>query len=118
MDSGFQISLARKIVLILLGTIITCYAVSPKYVSKFVVEIEQQSGNNNQEDDSKELQDSFVSYEAVIPVTQFHLSLDPVVIFDLFVLEEKDFVPETNISFFVDSFRKILLSRLITPNAP
>jgi hypothetical protein len=118
-EKKLQISFARKLVLLVLGITMICFAVSPKSVAKCVADNEKgQSKDIQDEGSNKAVQEYYVAYEAIVPATQLHLSHDLVFVFDVFVLEEKDFEPIIEKPLFINNHLKILFSRIISPNAP
>jgi hypothetical protein len=118
MGKKYQISIARKLLLLVLGVTMMCFAVSPKTYAIGIAEIEQHAHDNQEENNNKSVQEYFKVYEAIIPVSQLHLSNDLLFEFEIFILEEHDFEPTIEKPFFVNNHRKILFSRIISPNAP
>jgi hypothetical protein len=110
----------KRVVLLMLGVTMICFAVSPRSVAGNTLDCEQQGHAREVQDDGQNnaVQEYFVAYEAIVPVTQLHVANDLLFGFDIIVLEEKDAEPILEKPLFVNNHFKILFSRIISPNAP
>jgi hypothetical protein len=119
-EKRLQISFARRVILLILGMTMICFAISPRTVAGSAMDIESagHAKEVQKEDSNKTIQAFYVAYDAIVPVTQLHLTNDLLFVFDLFVLEEKDAEPSIEKPLFVNNHFKILFSRIISPNAP
>lgn len=106
-------------VLLLIGVAIIGFAVSPNsmaYPSK--ADTKKDISNSQDTEDNGEVQEYFKAYEAIVPASQMHLVHDFIYEFVPFIIEEQEFESDVEIPFFVNNHRKILFSRIISPNAP
>ncbi len=118
-EKKYHISYFRKVVFLLIGIAIIGFAVSPNsmaYPSKTDTEIN--TPNAQDAENNGEVQEYFKAYEAIVPASQMHLVHDFIYEFIPFIIEEQEFESDIEIPFFVNNHRKILFSRIISPNAP